>query len=131
MSFALILKKRAGRTGATVDPRESEMTPYLIYTDFVTQIRSSCGLFLCSWLTYGIAMACLWPRSGKQERSTQVPSFHMCQMWARSGTTLCCYLGSSSSSSSSIISIISYFLLVLFEALYKHFGVFCLTLHSI
>jgi len=28
---------------------------------------SSC-LFLCSLLTCGIAMACLWPRSGKQER---------------------------------------------------------------
>jgi len=26
-----------------------EMTPYLIYTDFVAQIKSSSGLFLCSW----------------------------------------------------------------------------------
>ncbi len=48
-------------------------------------------------------MACFWPRSGKQERSAQVPSFHAtcgpdhhsrcAQMWAGSGPTLCCYLG--------------------------------------
>jgi len=44
-----------------------EMTPYLINTDFVAQIRSSSGVFICSELTCGIAMACLWPRSGKQE----------------------------------------------------------------
>ena len=55
---------------------KAEMTPYLIYTDFVSQIRSSSDLFLCSWLTCGIAMACLWPRSGKQEWATQGPSFH-------------------------------------------------------
>jgi len=41
------------------------MTLYLLYTDFVAQIRSSSGLFLCSWLTCGIAMAYLWPRSGR------------------------------------------------------------------
>ncbi len=29
-----------------------------------------------SWLTLGLASACLWPKSGKQERITQVPSFH-------------------------------------------------------
>jgi len=52
------------------------MTLYLIYTDFMTQIRSSSGLFLCSWLTCAIAMACLWPKSGKQEWATQGPSFH-------------------------------------------------------
>jgi len=49
------------------------MTPRLIYTDFVAQIKSSSGLFFCYWLTCGIVMACLWPRSGKQEWATQVP----------------------------------------------------------
>jgi len=55
---------------------KAEMTPYLIYTDFVPQIRFSSGLFLCFWLTYGITMACLWPTSGKQEWATQGTSFH-------------------------------------------------------
>jgi len=31
-------------------------------------------LLACSWLTYGIAMACLWPRSGKHDWATQAPS---------------------------------------------------------
>ncbi len=44
-----------------------------------------------NFVTCGIAMACLWPRSGKQERSAQVPSFHT--TCARSGPTICCYLG--------------------------------------
>jgi len=52
------------------------MTPRLIYTDFVAQIKSSSGLFFCYWLTCGIVMAYLWPRSGKQEWATQGPSFH-------------------------------------------------------
>ncbi len=43
---------------------KADVTPYLIYTDFVTRIRSSCGLFLCSWLTCGIAMACTMLLSG-------------------------------------------------------------------
>lgn len=30
----------------------------------------------CSWLTSGAPMACLWLRSGEQERNALVPSFH-------------------------------------------------------
>jgi len=33
---------------------KAEMTPYLIYADFTAQIRSSSGLFLCSWLTVAL-----------------------------------------------------------------------------
>ncbi len=29
-----------------------------------------------SWLTLGLPLAYLWPKSGKQERTAQVPSFH-------------------------------------------------------
>jgi len=50
---------------------KAEITPYLIYTGHVAPIRSSSGLFLCFWLTCGIAMAWLWPRSGKQEWDAQ------------------------------------------------------------
>jgi len=72
-----------------------EMTPCLIYTDFVAQVKSSSGLFLCSWLTCGIAMACFWPRSGKQEWATQAlsviaacgPDLHAKS--ARCGPNLC------------------------------------------
>ncbi len=52
---------------------KADMTAYLIYKDSVTRIRSSCGLFLCSWLTCDIAIDCFWPRSGKQERSCFIP----------------------------------------------------------
>ncbi len=38
--------------------------------------KVQCVLFICSWLICGIAMACFWARSGKQEQSTQVQSFH-------------------------------------------------------
>jgi len=34
---------------------KAEMTPHLMYTDLVAHIRSSCGVFFCSWLTCGIA----------------------------------------------------------------------------
>ncbi len=33
--------------------------------------KVQCGLFICSWLTCVIAMACFWPRSGKPERSDE------------------------------------------------------------
>ncbi len=36
-------------------------------------IMASFGLF--GWLTYGLPMACLWPKLCKQERTAQVPSF--------------------------------------------------------
>ncbi len=58
----------------------------------MAQINFSCGLYLCSWLTCGIAMACFWPRFIPRYMWAR-SSFRMCQMWAGSGSTLCCYLG--------------------------------------
>jgi len=72
----------------TVTSNETNMSVKLLliltknFCRWITEIKSiwlvicEAGLFLCSWLTYGIAMACLWLRSGKQEPSAQVPSFH-------------------------------------------------------
>ncbi len=37
--------------------------PVLLYLDY-------------SWLTLGLPLVYLWPKSGKQERTAQVPSFH-------------------------------------------------------
>ncbi len=77
---------------------KAEMTPYLTHT-FSDSYKVQCSLFLCSWLTCGIAVAWLWPRSGEQERSVQVPLFHATcgpdhhSTCAGSGPTLCCYLG--------------------------------------
>ncbi len=33
-------------------------------------------IYLFSWLIFGLPMACLWPKSGKPEWSTQMPSFY-------------------------------------------------------
>ncbi|KAG1966965.1 NAD(P)(+)--arginine ADP-ribosyltransferase 2-like [Pimephales promelas] len=52
------------------DARECQV----ISSKTVSKIKSSSALFLCSWLTCGIAMACLWPRSGKQDWATKGPS---------------------------------------------------------
>ncbi len=52
---------RSGPELKSICPRFGPVLLYLVY----------------SWLTLGHPLACLWPKSGKQEWTAQVPSFHV------------------------------------------------------
>ncbi len=64
----------------------------------VPSMHCNITLFYCHHC-YGLLLAQIW-QTGAIRPSAIIPrymwarsSFHMCQMWAGSGPTLCCYLG--------------------------------------